>query len=51
MQKPVGVRRPRRRESRPHGVKVGRKGLVFMYRGGVKVRDTEIVLGAVGRKV
>lgn len=51
MQKSVGVRRNRRRESRPQGVKVGRKGFVFMYRGGVKVRDSEIVLSAVGRKV
>lgn len=51
MPQPVGVRRNRRRESRPQGVKVGRKGFVFIYRNGVRVRDSEIVLSAVGRKV
>lgn len=47
----IPVVRRRQREYRPQGVKVGRRGSVQLFRNGQKVRNPEIVLQAVGRKV
>lgn len=47
---PVVVRR-RQRDRRPQGIKVGRRGVVYMFRNSVQVRSPEVVLSAVGRKV
>lgn len=46
------IRRGRHREARiKAGVRVGRRGRVSVLRNGVRVKDRELVLALVGRKI
>lgn len=56
MAKVVSVvnRRARQREARltqPGGIRVGRRGRLYLVRNGVRVRDRDETLSAIGRKV